>query len=353
MTDAPIKLTFVVNDVATEKDDFTTTRLARRAAERGHEVSLVSLVDFTYGADERVLARAARPRRTDHETDRALLDDLQADDARREVIDLFAQDVVLLRSDPADELDARPWAPSSALLFCQLAAKNGVLVLNDPVHLTDASNKTYFQHYPEAIRPRTCITRDPSAIKAFIEEEGGRAVIKPLQGSGGQGVFIVTPETTANLNVAIETTVKDGYAIVQEYLPLAAEGDLRLITLNGEPLKVDGTYCCMRRFNDSGDGRSNFSAGGQVEAGEVDADALRLAEICAPKLKKDGMYLAGLDIVGDKMMEINVDSPGGVNLTEDLTGVNFSGAIIDDLERKVRLRRHYKGRLSNADVASF
>ena len=349
--DAPIKLTFVINDIKTEKANFTTTRLARRAIERGHEVSLVSLVDFTYEPDETISALASRPRRDAYDDDQALIDDLQADDAELTKVSITDQDVMLLRADPADELVARPWAPNSGLLFSQLAAKQGVIVLNDPTHLTDASNKTYFQHFPEAVRPVTCITRDADEIKRFIEAQGGKAVIKPLQGSGGQGVFVITPETAMNLNVAIETTVKEGYAIVQEYLPEAANGDLRLITLNGVPLKVEDTYCCIRRYNDTGDGRSNFSAGGQIEVGEVGEDALRMAEICRPKLIRDGMYLAGLDIVGDKMMEVNVDTPGGVNLTEDLTGVNFSGAIIDDMEAKVRLRRHYKGRLPNASLA--
>ena len=347
----PMNLTFVINDIQTEKANFTTTRLARRALERGHKVSLVSLVDFTYEADETISALAKCPRQGAYETDEDLVGDLQSSDNEPTKVSITDQDVMMLRADPAAELEARPWAPNSGLLFAQLAAKQGVIVLNDPTHLTDASNKTYFQHFPEAVRPVTCISRDPGEIKAFIEAQGGKAVIKPLQGSGGQGVFIITPETMMNLNVAIETTIGEGYAIVQEYLPEAANGDLRLITLNGVPLQVDGTYCCMRRFNESDDGRSNFSAGGQIEVGEVGPDALRMAEICRPKLIRDGMYLAGLDIVANKMMEVNVDTPGGVNLTEDLTGVNFSGAIIDDMEAKVRLHQQYRGRLPNASLA--
>ena len=346
-----MKLTFVINDIQTEKANFTTTRLARRALERGHEVSLVSIVDFTYEADETISAMAKRPRRQDYEADEDLIGDLQDAENAPQKVQITEQDLMMLRADPAAELELRPWAPNSGLLFSQLAAKQGVIVLNDPTHLTDASNKTYFQHFPEAVRPVTCITRDPDEIKRFIEAQGGKAVIKPLQGSGGQGVFVITPETTMNLNVAIETTIKEGYAIVQEYLPEAANGDLRLVTLNGVPLQVDGTYCCIRRYNESDDGRSNFSAGGQIEVGEVGPQALRMAEICRPKLIRDGMYLAGLDIVADKMMEVNVDTPGGVNLTEDLTGVNFSGAIIDDMEAKVRLHRHYKGRLPNTALS--
>ncbi len=348
---APMRLGFVVNEVATEKNNYTTIRLARTAANRGHEVSLIGLGDFIYDAGGTICARARRPSKTKYKDDDAFLDDIQGEDARVERISVEELDVLMLRSDPAEELNDRPWAPNSALLFAQLAAAKQVIVLNDPNHLTDASNKTYFQHFPEEVRPVTCISMDSGEIKAFIQEQGGSAVIKPLQGSGGQSVFVVTPDSGANLNQMIEAVTRDGYAIAQEYLPEAAKGDLRLLTLNGRPLQVDGHYACFRRYNDSGDARSNITAGGKIEMAVPDEDALRLAEIVGPKLMRDGMYLAGLDIVGDKMMEINVDTPGGINMAEELTGADFSGFIIEDLERKVRMRRYYRGQLSTTDLA--
>ena len=345
-----MKLVFMINDVMTEKENFTTIRLARRALREGHDVSLVPLVDLTYEADESVSGTAAVPTGRDHEDDAALLADIQGDGAERRRIALTDADVLMLRMDPADELPARPWAHASGLLFAQLAARRGVIVLNDPFKLTDASNKTYFQQYPAALRPRTCISRDPAAILAFIESEGGRAVIKPLQGSGGRGVFVISEHSGANVNQMIEATLEGGYAIVQEYLPEAANGDLRFLTLNGRPLRVDGTYACFRRYNETDDARSNISAGGSIEMAEPDETVLRVAEIAGPKLVRDGMYLAGLDIVGDKMMEVNVDTPGGINMAEDLTGKDFSGAIIRDLEHKVRVRRHYGGSLGHGEM---
>ena len=224
-------------------------------------------------------------------------------------------------------------------------------MLNDPTHLTDASNKTYFQHFPEEVRPRTCITLDAQVIKGFIADHGDCGVIKPLQGSGGQSVFVVTPDSAGNLNQMIDAVTRDGYAIVQEYLPKAVNGDLRLLMLNGRPLRVEGTYACIRRYNDSGDARSNITAGGKSEMATPDEDALHLAEIVGPKLMRDGMYLAGLDIVGNKMMEINVDTPGGINFIDDLTGIDFSGVIVSDLERKTRLRDLYDRILTNTELA--
>ncbi|MDV3255314.1 MAG: glutathione synthase [Lysobacter sp.] len=350
-TSAPIKLGFVVNDVATEKNNYTTIRLARTAVNRGHQVALIGLGDFIYDANGTVRARAHVPRESHYADDDALLADLQGPDAEIHRISVEDLDVLMLRSDPAEEVVERPWAPNSGLLFAQLAALKHVIVLNDPTHLTDASNKTYFQHFPEEVRPVTCITLDADEIKSFIQSHDGYGVIKPLQGSGGQSVFVVTPDSGANLNQMIEAVTRDGYAIVQEYLPKAVDGDLRLLTLNGRPLCVDGKYACFRRYNDSGDARSNITAGGKIDMAVPDEDALRLAEIVAPKLMRDGMYLAGLDIVGDKMMEINVDTPGGINMAEELTGVDFSGHIVSDLERKVRLRDQYNRTLTNNELA--
>lgn len=351
MNQPPMRLGFVINDIATEQDNYTTLRLARRALRLGHEVFLIGLGGFIYDVNGVVCAHAIVPAGRNHADDAALLHELQGEEAVVERINVEQLDVLMLRSDPAEEQVERPWAPTSALLFSQLVARKGVIVVNDPTCLTNASNKTYFQHFPEEVRPLTCISRNADEIRGFIHTHGGQGVIKPLQGSGGQGVFVVNGDSGANLNQMIEAVIRDGYAIAQEYLPKAAEGDLRLLTLNGRPLQVAGCYACFQRYNDSGDARSNISAGGKVRLVEPDADALCLAATVAPKLIRDGMYFAGLDIVGDKLMEVNVDTPGGINMAEDLTGVDFSGHIIADLARKVRLRGRYAGTLSNLELA--
>jgi glutathione synthase len=348
-----MKLGFVVNDVLTEKEAYTTTRLARIAANRGHDVCLIGLADFSYRSHGKVYALGCRPRARDYTEDAEFLADVLEAAGERTAVPVEELDVLMLRSDPAGEGKTRPWAPHSGLLFAQLAAAQGVIVLNDPTHLTDASNKTYFQRFPERVRPVTCITRDSDEIRRFIEDQGGRGVIKPLQGSGGQGVFVVRSEDHSNLKQMIDAVTRDGYAIVQEYLPRAAEGDLRLFTLNGRALQVDGRYACFQRVSTDGDARSNVSAGGEARKAQPDADALMLAEVVGPKLVMDGMYLAGLDIVGDKMMEINVDTPGGLSAADELLGVDFSGHVISDLERKVRLRDDYGGMLDNTALATL
>jgi glutathione synthase len=351
MAEETIRLAFVVNDVATEQDNYTTIRLARRAVARGHEVALIGLGDFIYDWEDGICAMATLSKVEEFDDDTTYLAHLQDKERERSRVVLGEWDILMLRSDPAEELVSRSWAPSSSLLFAQLASLGRTIVLNDPRHLTDAVNKTYFQGFPESVRPATTITREEGEVARFLEAHGNKCVIKPLQGSGGQGVFIIDEDNRQNLSQITEAVTRDGYAIVQEYLPAAADGDLRMITLNGRPLKVADTYACIRRFSQGEDHRSNISAGGGHELAEPDEVALQIAEIVGPKLIDDGMYLTGLDIAGDKMMELNVDTPGGLSFMEDLSGVDFSGAILDDLERKVRLQRQYGGTLTNRQLA--
>jgi glutathione synthase len=244
------------------------------------------------------------------------------------------------------------WAQTSGILFGQLAVRRGVLVLNDPVNLANALNKTYFQHFPEQVRPRTCISRDPEEIKEFVAAEGGKAVIKPLQGSGGSSVFLIRNEDGANLNQMIEAVIRDGYCIAQEYLPAAAEGDVRLFVMNGQPLEQGGKVAAFRRVNRTGDARSNMHSGGKSEPVEVTEEMREIVDIVGPKLVRDGMFLVGLDIVGDKLMEINVFSPGGLGSASEFTGVDFSDLVIEDLERKVVERSDVGSGLTNAEAAT-
>jgi glutathione synthase len=182
----------------------------------------------------------------------------------------------MLRNDPAEDIGERPWAQTSGILFGQLAVQRGVIVVNDPMHLGSAINKTYFQHFPEQVRPKTCISRSGEEIKQFIEQQNGTAVVKPLQGSGGHGVFLVRPDDKPNLNQIIEAVTRDGYAIVQEYLPAAAEGDIRLFVMNGRALEQDGKIAAFRRVSKQGDMRSNLHAGGTIRKAVVDDKALEL-----------------------------------------------------------------------------
>ena len=119
-----------------------------------------------------------------------------------------------------------------------------------------------------------------------------------------------------NLEEIFEAVSRDGYVIAQEYLPAAAEGDTRLFLMNGMPLRHKGKYAAFRRVRTGDDIRSNIHAGGRLRRAELDDTMFQLAEMVRPRLVEDGMFLVGLDIVGDKLMEINVFSPGGLGSAE-------------------------------------
>jgi glutathione synthase len=348
-----MKVGFVVNDVATELAAYTTTRLAMTATLRGHEAWLIGVADFIYDPDGSIHARGARVGEDRCDDPQTFLAAIQGPDAIRERITVDDLDVLMLRNDPADDATERPWAQTSGILFGQLAAARGVIVLNDPEHLADAINKTYFQHFPEAVRPDTCISRNADDIKAFVDAHGGDAVIKPLQGSGGHGVFVIRKTEHGNLNQMIDAVIRDGYAIVQEYLPDAADGDVRVFVMNGRALEHKGAFAAFRRVSREGDARNNVSAGATIEPFEMTDAAFELVETVRPKLVRDGMHLVGLDMVGDKLMEINVFSPGGLGMLARSTGVEFTEAVIEDLERKTRHKRYYGAGLDNTRVATL
>ena len=344
---------FVVNDIKTEESGYTTTRLAMAAMNMGHEAWIMGAGDFAYDPDERIRARARSAPKKNYKSSDLFLADLQGRKANVERIVTDDLDVLLLRSDPSTDVDHRAWAQSMGIIFGRASMLKGVIVLNDPNGLGKALNKMYFQLFPEEVRPRTLITRDRDEIKKFAQDEGGQIVLKPLQGSGGRNVFLVRPDDMSNLNQMIEAVSRDGYVIAQEYLPAAAEGDTRLFLMNGLPLRYKGKYAAFRRVREGGDMRSNIHAGGKLRQAELDDNAFKIAEMVRPKLVMDGMFLVGLDIVGDKLMEVNVFSPGGLGSAQKFEKVNFAHAVIQALERKVDYMTYYRRNFDNVDMATL
>lgn len=347
-----MKIGFLVNDVATEEAGYTTTRLACQAANQGHDVFVFGVGDLAYSPDEAIRARARIPSKRTYRSHERFLHELQTRHASCGVVTVDELDVLMLRNVPSDDCISRPWASFAAAEFGRLAMRHGVIVVNDPNGLSKASTKMYFQLFPEEVRPRALITRDRDELKAFAKEEG-TIVLKPLQGSGGASVFLVRPEDVPNLNQMIDAVSRDGFVIAQEYLPAAIEGDVRLFMMNGRPLRAKGKYAAFRRLRKGDDMRSNIHAGGKLADAEVTDSALHIAEIVRPKLVQDGMFLVGLDIVGDKLMEINVFSPGGLGSAQRFTKVNFCRYVIDALERKVQYMSHYGGNFDNVAMCTL
>jgi glutathione synthase len=186
------------------------------------------------------------------------------------------------------------------------------------------------------------ITRSVERVRAFLRELDGPAIIKPLSGFGGQNVFYVARGQAANLPQIISTVRKAGYVIVQEYLSAAAKGDKRVLLLGGAPLAVDGTVAAYKRMRPKDDIRNNMHVGGSRRRTEfLDAER-RICDLLRPRLVADGLYFVGVDLVGDKILEINVFATGGIANINELYGLDVGTAVIRDLERKVELRSVYR-----------
>ena len=343
-----MRIGIVVNVMDSKEAGATTYRLAADAINSGHEVWVMSSGNLAYNPDDTIGAFARTVPQGSY-TSEKFLETFKGDKAINKWITLDELDVLLLRSNPSAQ---KAWAQSAGIHFGRLAMRHGVIVLNDPNGLSKAVNKLYLQTFPESVRPRTLVTRSLDRISKFLEEEG-TIILKPLQGSGGVGVFIVRMDERHNLEDIVASVSRDGYVIAQQYLAAAAEGDTRLFLMNGLPLRYKGKYAAFRRVRTGDDIRSNIHAGGRLRRAELDDTAFRLAEIVRPRLVEDGMFLVGLDIVGDKLMEINVFSPGGFGSAQKFEKVNFTHAVLEALESKVQYMQYYRRNFSNVELATL
>lgn len=338
-----MRIGFVVNEINTERGGYTTTCLARAACRLGHETYHMGVGDFSLRPDDRAYALARTLPSRDYATGDDFLAQLRDKNNPPQRICLNDLDVLLLRNDANDDALERPWARMAGINFGFLAQRAGVLVLNKPETLARSLTKLYLQYFSETIRPKTLITRDQSEALEYIDDMDGHAVLKPLFGSGGRNVFLVRPSDRPNLHQMMDVICREeGYMIVQEYLPAARNGDIRLFMVNGQPLQMNGKIAAIHRIPNVkiGDMRSNMTAGGTSHEAKITEQILNIAETVGPKLKEDGVFLAGLDIVGDKVLEVNVLSPGGFVSAEKFCGVSFSEKVIELLEEKVRENGH-------------
>ncbi len=177
-------------------------------------------------------------------------------------------------------------------------------------------------------------------------------ILKPLEGSGGRGVYLID-KNEKNLNQIIENLTAQGYIIAQQYLPAVKEGDVRVLLLNGKILQKDGKYGIIKRVSGEGEFRSNISQGAIPETSELTEHITEIVNIIGPKLKRDGHFFVGLDVVKDKLIEINVLSPGGLDGLYKIGVENFSDVIIEAIERKIEYKKLYSSGISNRELAAM
>lgn len=209
----------------------------------------------------------------------------------------------------------------------------GALLVNRPQALRDINEKVYTAWFPQCC-PETLITRSMESLGDFLATEG-RIVVKPLDGMGGRSIFVLA-QGDNNANVVFETLTAYGqqFALAQRYLPEIAQGDKRIILVDGKPVSR-----VLARIPAANDNRGNLAAGAQPEVRELtDRDAWICAEV-GPLLRERGILFAGLDVIGDYLTEINVTSPTGIRELAKLGGLDVASTLFDAVDEKLSKRQ--------------
>jgi glutathione synthase len=303
--------------ILVERD--TSFALMLAAQERDHEVFYLSQRELWYdGHQLRAIVHPVTLKRA-KPPDHARLGSPQE-------IAVSSLDALLVRTDPPFD---QAYLQTTQLLEL---ARDDVLLVNDPRGLRDANEKLFALHFSE-LMPRTIVTSSSAHIETFVDSLGGRAVIKPLNGAGGRGVMILE-RNDLNFHAIIETSTVEGSlpVMVQEYLPKAREGDKRILLLDGEPL---GAILRVPRPDEA---RSNLHVGGRAEAAELSPDDERIIRRIAPRLRVEGLFFVGLDVIGEKLTEINVTSPTGIQEMSQFTNSDLADTMVAWLERRSALK---------------
>lgn len=314
-----MRFVFVMDPVSTViVDEDTSFALMLEAQARGHRVDHCLASDVGLRG-RRVVARVRQAKMQLGPVEPITL-------GEPEDVDLVDADVVFIRKDP-------PFTDDYLWLTLVLDHLEGsTLVVNNPRGLREANEKLYAHHFPEIVPP-TIMTSHPDEIQRFLSDIGGKAVIKPIDGHGGEGVFLLTSGDT-NLNALTEAVTHSGArnAIVQALIPeVYDEGDKRILLVDGELLGVVG------RIPSKGDLRSNVHVGGSAMPAEVTHADRKIIETIGPRLVADQLFFVGLDVIGGKLIEVNVTSPTLIQQMSRLCGENLSAVVIDRLEDKARV----------------
>jgi len=310
-----MKLAFILDPLEhlkARKD--SSVAMMRAAQARGHEVSAIMRPALTWrdGAVHAVASRLTV--REDHH------DWFEAQAPVEAPLDAF--DAVLMRQDPPFDMEyvAATW-------LLERAQAAGARVINDPRAVRDHSEKLAILEFPQII-PETVVAREAEALQAFIDAAGD-AILKPIDGMGGSGVFRVRRDDP-NRNVIVETLTEHGARTVmaQRFLPEIAEGDKRILLIGGAAVPF-----ALARIPKPGETRGNLATGGTGVAQPLTLRDREIAEALAPVLAARGILLAGIDVIGDCLTEINVTSPTCFVEIAGQTGFDVAGLFMDALER--------------------
>lgn len=235
-------------------------------------------------------------------------------------------DAVLMRKDPPFDVDYY-----FATLLLE-RARGKTLLINDPRGLREANEKLSVLGFPK-LTPPMLVTREAGRLRSFLAEQGGEMVVKPLDHSGGFGVFHVRqgdPNTGSILEQA--TNLGRRWTVAQKWLPEVRQGDKRILLVDGVPL------CAVLRVPAPDDARGNLHVGARPMPTTLNERDHAIIDALAPHLRSNGFFLVGLDVIGGWLTEINVTSPTGILEANTLYGAKFETEIITKLEQKIRQR---------------
>lgn len=242
-----------------------------------------------------------------------------------QIISLNDLDVILMRKDPPFDAEY-----IYATYILERAEDSGVLVVNKPQSLRDCNEKLFTAWFAQ-FTPETIVTRQTQLIKAF-HQEFGDIILKPLDGMGGASIFRIKQDDP-NISVIIETLTDHNtrFCMAQNFIPAIKDGDKRILVVDGKPVPY-----CLARIPQKGETRGNLAAGGHGEVRALSDTDWHIAHSVAPILKEKGLLFVGLDIIGDKLTEINVTSPTCVREIEAANpSLSITGLLMDAIEHRL------------------
>jgi glutathione synthase len=289
--------------------------MIEEAQGRGHSVFVYGAPDLVYDSG-RVSARARPAMVFPGQVPHATFKPAQMIDLKTDI------DVVLMRQDPPFDLGYITAAHLLELI------QPDTLVVNDPAGVRSSPEKILTLLWPHLMAP-TLITRSLDRVRAFREQHGDM-VLKPLHGHGGAGVLKLARDD-GNLEAVVDLFNKTGPEpfIAQAFLPAVAEGDKRILIVDGEPVGA------INRRPPAGAIRSNLVVGGTAEATDLTAREREICDAIAPELRKRGLLFVGIDVIGGMMTEINVTSPTGARALRNLSGADAVARMWDVIEKKL------------------
>ena len=311
-----MKLLFVADPLETFKTyKDSTIAMMREASRRGHTILACETGGLRWRRGEPVSATTREIRLTGDAE--AWFDAV----ATHPALALKDTGAIVMRKDPP--FDSEYFYATHLL---GQAEREGARVFNKPAALRDHPEKLAILEFPQFIAP-TLVTREAADVRAFHAEHGD-IILKPLDGMGGMGIFRVGADGR-NLGSITETLNRHGTTtvMVQRYLPEIVSGDKRILVIAGAPVPY-----CLARIPQGSEIRGNLAAGGKGVAQPLSARDLEIAETLGPILAARGLLLAGLDVIGDCLTEINVTSPTCFREISDQTGFDVAKTFIDALE---------------------